>query len=157
MHFRKKETKLWSNVILNYSKSLTFTFWTARKKEDFSLETIISTKQFFLFCCSPPQHPGERFCTSLYLQTRKQSNTLSLGVEDLMGDCRWFHRWGNLWLCGCGWMAVSGCLGHSWDSPGPTTLPSESNPRSEGLGGKLTVSDFISQQAAAGPRSRAGV
>lgn len=51
----------------------------------------------------------------------------------------------------CGWMVVSGCLGHSSESPGPTTLPSESNPQSDGLGGKLTVSDFISQQAALGP------
>lgn len=48
-------------------------------------------------------------------------------------------------------MAVSSCLGHSSESPGPTTLPSESNPRSDGLGGKLTVSDFISRRAAEGP------
>lgn len=48
------------------------------------------------------------------------------------------------------WMA-SGCQGHSSKSPVPTTLPSESNSQSDGLGGKLTVSDFISQRAAVEP------
>lgn len=52
---------------------------------------------------------------------------------------------------GCGWMGVSGCRGYSSESPGFTTLPSESNPQSDGLGGKLTVSGFISLQAAPGP------